>query len=120
MPAGTATHDPVNATVIIRAENIAARRIVARLIYAEKIEAEATAVADLRHDESKLWQTEGAKKAELSFDELRADTIYTKEIKVGQLEAAQVFVKDLKIAEGKGDGKDNGNGKGKDGEKDDD
>ena len=82
--------------MIIRAEKIAARRIVARLIYAEKIEAEAAAVADLRQDESKLWETEGAK-AELSFVELRADTIYTKEIKVGQLEAAQVYVKDLKI-----------------------
>jgi hypothetical protein len=111
--------DPVNATVIIRAEKIDARRIVARLIYAEKIEAASTAVADLRRDDNKLWETEGAK-AELSFDELRADTIYTKEIRVGQLEAAQVFVKDLKIADDEGDGKDNGKGKGKDGEKDDD
>ena len=115
-PAAT---DPVNATVIIRAEKVAARRIVARVIYAERIEAAATAVADLRRDEGKLWQTEGAK-ADLSFDELRADTIYTREIKVGHLEAAQVFVNDLKIVEGKGDGKDNGNGKGKDGDKDDD
>jgi hypothetical protein len=113
-----AVTDPANATVIIRAEKIAARRIVARLIYAEKIEAEATVVADLRRDDGKLWQTE-AVKADLSFDELRADTIYTREIKVGQLEAAQVYVKDLKIV-GDEAGKDNGNGKGKGGEKDDD
>jgi hypothetical protein len=94
------TPDPSNATVIIRAEKLHARRIVARLIYAEKIEAEATAVADLRHDESKLWESEGAKKVELSFEELRADTIYTKEIRVGKLEATQVYVKDLKVSAG--------------------
>jgi hypothetical protein len=89
--------NPSNATVIIRAEKIAARRIVARLIYAEKIEAESTAVADLRRDDGKLWETQGAKNVELSFDELRADTIYTKEIKAEQVEAAEAYVKDLKI-----------------------
>jgi hypothetical protein len=102
--------DPGQATVIIRAEKLAARRIVARLIYAEKIEAEALAVADLRMDDGKLWESEGAK-ADLSFDELRADTVYTKEIKAGQLEAAQVFVKDLKVS---GDNADKGKDKDKD------
>ena len=94
--------DPGNATVVIRAEKLTARRIVARLIYAEKIEAESSSVADLRKDDGKLWETEGAK-GEQSFDELRADTIYSKEIRTGQLEAAQVFVKDLKIAQDEGD-----------------
>jgi hypothetical protein len=127
--------DPGSATVIIRTEKLAARRIVARLIYAEKIEAESSAVADLRKDDGKLWEAEGAK-GEQSFDELRADTIYSKEIRTGQLEAAQVFVKELKIAqddgasegdgagegeeedEGKGGGESKGNGKGKDKDKD--
>jgi hypothetical protein len=101
--------NPGNATVVIRAEKLTARRIVARLIYAEKIEAESSSVADLRKDEGKLWETEGAK-GEQSFDELRVDTIYSKEIRTGHLEAAQVFVKDLKIAEDEGDNQGEGEG----------
>ena len=88
---------PVNATLVVRAEKLAATRIVARVIYAEKIEAEEAAVADLRLDDNRLWQTEGTK-GDLSFSDLHADTIYSKTIKVGQLEAEQVYVKDLKIS----------------------
>ena len=88
---------PVSATLVVRAEKLAATRIVARVIYAEKIEAEEAAVADLRRDDNKLWQTEGTK-GDLSFSDLHADTIYSKTIKVGQLEAEQVYVKDLKIS----------------------
>ena len=128
-PAPAPMADPGNATVIIRAQKLTARRIVARLIFAEKIEAESSAVADLRKDDGKLWQTEGAS-GDLSFDELRADTIYSKEIRTGQLEAAQVFVKDLTLAqdegdegeggEGEGKGKGKGTDKDKDKDKDDD
>jgi hypothetical protein len=103
----TPVADPGNATVVIRAEKLDARRIVARLIYAEKIEAESSSVADLRKDDGKRWETEGAR-GEQSFDELRADTIYCKEIRTVQLEAGQVFVKDMKI---KGAGKDEGDEK---------
>jgi hypothetical protein len=103
----TPVADPGNATVVIRAEKLDARRIVARLIHAEKIEAESSSVADLRKDDGKRWETEGAR-GEQSFDDLRADTIYCKEIRTVQLEAGQVFVKDMKI---KGAGKDEGDEK---------
>jgi hypothetical protein len=88
---------PVNATLVVRAETLTATHIAARVIYAEKIEAEQASVVDLRHDDNKLWQSEGTK-GDLSFNELRADTVYSKTIKVVQLEAEQVFVKDLKIS----------------------
>ena len=100
--------EAVNATLVVRAEKLTATHIVARVIYAETIEAEEAAVVDLRRDDNKLWQAEGAK-GDLSFNELHAGTVYSKTIKVVHLEAEQVYVKDLKISkpdEDKAKGKD--------------
>jgi hypothetical protein len=110
-----------SATLVVRAEKLAARRIVARVIHAEKIEAGSAAIIDLRKGDGKLWETEGTK-SELSYDELRADTIYAKEIRADELQAVQAFVKDLKVVDGDEDGdegEDEGEkGKGKDKDKD--
>ena len=62
-----------------------ADRVVARLIYADVIEADAATVQDLRQEDSKLWEGQTGKQ-ELSTAEVRADTIYVKTMHAASLQ----------------------------------
>ena len=87
--------------VVIRAEKITVDRLVARLVHAEKIEAQILTVDDLRQDQDpSLWQAELASH-QLEMAELEADTVYAKEIHVRHLTASQVFAKRADVKPGK-------------------
>ena len=121
MAPATPPPDAGSATVIVRAQKIVAAKVVARLIYADVIEADWAVVEDLRQDDAKLWEGQTGNH-ELSMPEVRADTIYVKTMQVGSLEAKRVHAKELKV-DGKrkkanGGGSGNGNGSGRDNDKD--
>ena len=82
---------------IVRAKEIRAGHVHARVIYAKKVEARDGRVGRVYEDrEDERWER-GRSDAKIETDEINADVIYVKELWADWVEAGEIHAKEVKI-----------------------
>jgi hypothetical protein len=105
---------PTAAPTIVRAKEVRADRIIARVIYCKELKADDGRVGSVNssHQGHEGWGSD-----EINVAELRADEVHAKDVRAGFIQADEVRCKEVKIqaeaANGGKHDKENGKGKGK-------
>lgn len=82
---------------IVRAKEIRAGFVRARVIYAKEVKARSGSVGRVYEDrETEEWER-GRTDDKIEVDELYADVIYAKEIEADVVEADEIYAKEVKI-----------------------
>jgi hypothetical protein len=87
---------PPPGAVVIRADDIRARRIKARVIYCDDIKAKAGRIGRIIEMDDRGWKGRDSR-GKMFVRELVADTIYADDIKVDWVEADVIYADDAKI-----------------------
>jgi hypothetical protein len=85
-------------TAVVRAKEVKADRIVARVVYAKEVKARDGEVLHVVRDrKTKEWERGGRSEEELDVPEVQADVIYAREIHAGWIQADEVHAQDVRI-----------------------